>query len=150
MKNKPKIFYLDFIRALSMIIIVTYHFYAHFAENNIAGFRVIFSDGKWGLIGVAMFFMISGAALMFNYQEGIEIKTYAKKRFRGIYPMFWIAFSISFLINYFINKGYDHTIPIYRIIPHAVAVVWLLLYTCAVALSAYAGSASNSYLSNRS
>ena len=99
-----------------MIIIVTYHFYAHFAENNIAGFRVIFSDGKWGLIGVAMFFMISGAALMFNYQEGIEIKTYAKKRFRGIYPMFWIAYISLYLILFYEAKGNITNLSPFRLI----------------------------------
>ena len=66
MEKKKKIFYLDFIRVISMIMIVTYHFYAHFAENNITGFKM-FSNGKWGMIGVTLFFMISGASLMYNY-----------------------------------------------------------------------------------
>lgn len=103
--KKEKLFYLDFIRVISMIIIVTYHFYAHFPENNITGTNIILSDGKWGLIGVALFFMISGAALMYNYQENINIKQYAIKRFVGIYPMFWIAYASLYLYMFYQMKS---------------------------------------------
>ena len=72
MEKKEKLFYLNFIRAISMIIIVTYHFFVHFAENNIVGTSII--NDKWGKIGVALFFMISGAALMYNYNEKLDIK----------------------------------------------------------------------------
>jgi len=103
--EKKKIFFLDFIRALSMLMIVTYHFYAHFPENNIVGFDTIFSSGKWGLIGVALFFMISGASLMYNYQDKLEIKKYIKKRFLGIYPMFWIAYTLIFVYVFYQAKS---------------------------------------------
>lgn len=116
MEKKQKIFYLDFIRVISMLMIVTYHFYAHFAENNIMGFNTIFSDGKWGLIGVALFFMISGAALMYNYKEKIDIKKYAKKRFVGIYPMFWIAYSLLYIYLFYLTKRNITTLPLYKLI----------------------------------
>ncbi|MCI8273614.1 MAG: acyltransferase [Clostridia bacterium] len=105
MDKKEKIFYIDFIRVLSMFMIVTYHFYAHFAENNIVGTNTIFSNGKWGIIGVALFFMISGASLMYNYKEKLELKQYIKKRFVGIYPMFWIAYGALFIYLFYMNKG---------------------------------------------
>ncbi len=103
--KKQKIFYLDFIRVISMILIVTYHFYCHFAENNIVGTDTIFSSGKWGMMGVALFFMISGAALMYNYQEEINFKKYAIKRFTGIYPMFWIAYASLYLFLFYQAKA---------------------------------------------
>lgn len=104
MEKKKKIFYIDFIRVISMLMIVTYHFFAHFPENNIVGANIIFSNGKWGLIGVALFFMISGASLMYNYKEKLEIKSYAKKRFIGIYPMFWIAYISIFIYIFYCSK----------------------------------------------
>lgn len=88
-----------------MILIVTYHFYCHFAENNIIGTDTIFSSGKWGMIGVALFFMISGGALMYNYQENLDIKKYAVKRFVGIYPMFWITYVALYLFMFYEIKG---------------------------------------------
>ena len=119
--KKEKIFYLDFIRVLSMIMIVTYHFYAHFPENNITGTNIIFSDGKWGMIGVALFFMISGAALMYNYQERLDIKQYAIKRFTGIYPMFWIAYASLYLYMFYQMKSNITGLSPFRLIFSVVA-----------------------------
>ena len=67
MEKKKRVFYIEFIRVISMIIIVTYHFFVHFAENNIKGIDI--TNGTWGVIGVTLFFMISGASLMYNYKE---------------------------------------------------------------------------------
>ena len=103
MEKKKKIFYLDFIRTVSMIIIVTYHFFVHFAENNITWIKIL-SNGKWGMIGVTLFFMISGASLIYNYGEKINIKEYAKKRFLGIYPMFWLAYIFTFVYIFYGSK----------------------------------------------
>lgn len=114
--KKQKIFYLDFIRVLSMFMIVTYHFYAHFAENNITGTVVPFASGKWGIIGVALFFMISGASLMYNYGEQIDIKKYFVKRFLGIFPMFWLAYATLFIYLFYQSKGVPTAAPLYRLI----------------------------------
>ena len=114
MEKKKKIFYLDFIRVISMLMIVTYHFYVHFAENNITGIK-IFSNGKWGMIGVTLFFMISGASLMYNYGENIDIKKYAKKRFLGIYPMFWIAYTLVFIYIFYGCKKIIWDLPTYKL-----------------------------------
>jgi peptidoglycan/LPS O-acetylase OafA/YrhL len=115
-RKKEKLFYLDFIRVISMLMIVTYHFYAHFSENNITGFKTLFSSGKWGLIGVTLFFMVSGASLMYNYEETIDIKQYMKKRFLGIYPMFWIAYTVLFIYLFYINKSNIWGLPAYKLI----------------------------------
>lgn len=114
MERKKKIFYLDFIRVISMLMIVTYHFYVHFAENNITGIK-IFSNDKWGMIGVTLFFMISGASLMYNYGEKIDIKKYAKNRFLGIYPMFWIAYILVFIYIFYGCKRLIWNLPIYKL-----------------------------------
>ena len=116
MEKKKKIFYLDFIRVLSMLMIVTYHFYAHFPANNIVGFNTIFSNGKWGLMGVALFFMISGASLMYNYKDKLEIKSYMKKRFLSIYPMFWIAYTLVFIYIFYVSKTNIWGLPAYKMI----------------------------------
>ena len=108
--EKKRIFYLDFIRAIAMFIIVNYHF---FVENHLE--IKVLSDGMWGIIGVAMFFMISGASLMYQYREKLELKNYFKKRFLGIYPMFWIAYSLVFLYIFYTYKGFFLDLPIYKL-----------------------------------
>lgn len=115
MEKKKRIFYLNFIRAISMLIIVTYHFNVHLAENNIQCIK-IFSNGRLGMIGVTLFFMISGAALMYNYGENIGLKHYFKKRFLGIYPMFWIAYILVFTYIFYGSKKTIWNLPIYKLI----------------------------------
>lgn len=103
MERKKRLFYLDFIRVISMVIIVTYHFFAHFPENNITG--VIITNDTWGKVGVAMFFMLSGASLMYNYKDKLSLKEYAVKRFKGIYPMFWIAYGLLYIYLFLATKN---------------------------------------------
>ena len=113
--KKERIFYLDFVRVISMFIIVTYHFYAHFAENQIEGWQVL-SKGIWGIVGVTLFFMISGASLMYNYNEDFSLKKYFKKRFLGIYPMFWIAYILLFSYIFYQTKAIPNgDIPLWRL-----------------------------------
>jgi len=58
--------------------------------------------GDWG---VSLFFIISGAALMYVYQEKLEYKRFYKKRFESLYPMFWMAYIIAFIGLFYLNKG---------------------------------------------
>lgn len=111
--KKERIFYLDFIRALSIIIIVTYHFAVHFSNQLVP--LNFFRSGKWGLLGVALFFMISGASLQYNYSDITDLKTYYKKRFLGIYPVFWTSYSLIFLFTFWKNKGFFIGLPIYKL-----------------------------------
>ncbi len=115
MEKNKKVFYFDFIRVVSTVIIVTYHFFAHFDENGIMGMRFL-SNEKWGMIGVTLFFMLSGASLMHNYGKKLDIKKYALKRFLGIYPMFWIAYIGIFTYNFYSCKILMWNIPKYKIL----------------------------------
>ncbi|WEV72339.1 acyltransferase [Bifidobacterium sp. ESL0790] len=95
-KRKPRLFYLDWVRALSVILIVITHF-----DNTYPSVRHIFFNTPFGIyigdLGVSQFFIISGAALMYNYEdsEHLNLKIFYWKRFKSIYPMFWIAFIIA-------------------------------------------------------
>lgn len=107
MEKKERIFYLDFIRALSVIMIVTFHFNCSLGTVGISGFNKIFANftnGDWGATGVILFFIISGVVLMHSNKEKIELKKYYEKRFLRIYPMFWIAYTTLFLYNFYCNK----------------------------------------------
>lgn len=76
MEKKKRIFYLNFIRVLSMIIIVTYHFFVHLVNNGMIKEGIIFANGKWGLIGVTLFFMISRCS--------IDVQLWRKVRYKAI------------------------------------------------------------------
>lgn len=106
-ENKDRLFYLDFIRALSVLSIVIFHFNCSISQRSIGTTKIFFDtypNGCLGTIGVSLFFIISGAALMHTYQNQFRIKTYIKKRFLSIYPMFWTAYAFVFL--YYFYKYY--------------------------------------------
>lgn len=48
-------------------------------------------NGNLGQIGVSLFFILSGASLMYNYSENFSLKKFYKKRWLAIFPMYYIA-----------------------------------------------------------
>jgi peptidoglycan/LPS O-acetylase OafA/YrhL len=95
-------FSLDFVRGLSVLLIIFFHY-------NCATVRIIsneltlFSYYRYaGIIGVSMFFILSGAALTLSTQNNYSIVSFYKKRFMAIFPLFWatyifIVFAISII-----------------------------------------------------
>ena len=107
--KKERLFYLDFVRAIAVISILITHFNARYLYLSPpmpekAVLTTTVSNIYIGSWGVSLFFIISGAALMYVYQERIEIKKFYKKRFLSIYPMFWIAYIVAFFYLFYTNK----------------------------------------------
>lgn len=108
--KSERLFYLDFIRAVAAVSIVLTHFNARYLMLNppmpekavitasVGGIYI----GNWG---VSLFFIISGAALMYVYGERCELKKFYKKRFLSLYPMFWIAYILAFFLLFYIDKA---------------------------------------------
>lgn len=123
--KSERIFYLDFIRVLSMILIVVYHFDCSLVGHAIQGHQIslgFIPISDLGTTGVSLFFIISGAALMNTYKNDFSIKHYFCKRFISIYPMFWLAYFIAFAFLYFYH--FFHS-PINHINPEK----WTFLLT---------------------
>ena len=102
--KRERIFYLDFIRALAVILILLTHYNALFLNMNpqpldkvVITYRIC--NLYIGDFGVSLFFIISGAALMYVYEEHCDLLKFYKKRVAAIYPMFWIAYVITFFIQ---------------------------------------------------
>jgi len=112
--KKERLFYLDFIRSISILSIVIYHINVYMTMHNIKGdyiFKISYANVDLGNIGVGLFFVISGAALMYTYEEKFFLKEYFKKRFLALYPMFWIAYSVTFLCLFYKYKSLNHSAP---------------------------------------
>ena len=112
MKNE-RVRYIDLIRLFACICILVIHFNA-----SVSGFdkwqcfyypNSIVPNSYFGAylgdIGVSLFFMISGASLMLS-NEHTPLKTFFRKRFFNIYPMYWIAFGTTTLLSFLINKSF--------------------------------------------
>lgn len=102
--KKERIFYLDFIRAFAVVAILLTHYNAlfWFMEPQMLDKVVVtisVCNIYIGEFGVSLFFIISGAALMYVYEEKCEFFKFIKKRILAIYPMFWIAYIVVFMIQ---------------------------------------------------
>lgn len=109
-KKRERLFGLDLIRAVSVLIIAFYHFnllvMRHTIQENV-NLPLKFANGDFGQLGVILFFIISGASLGIVYGEKIRIKEYLKKRWVNIYPLFYIMYSACFVYLYWKNKGFN-------------------------------------------
>lgn len=109
-EQKQRLFYLDFVRAVAVISIVITHFNARFLYfDSFAPKKTVVTTsicnvylGDWG---VSLFFILSGAALMYTYGQKCEWKQFYKKRFQSIYPMFWMAYAGYFLYLFYVNQA---------------------------------------------
>ena len=92
---KERLYGVDFIRAVCAIGIICFHYSGH----SQSAFKVLYLQpyGGWGDIFVAMFFAISGGMLYYNHPQIESLKTFYIKRWKSIYPAFYIAFFFVWL-----------------------------------------------------
>ncbi len=120
-----RLIYLDFLRILACLCIITVHFnatvsgYANgiFVYNNSVIPNHYFGNLSLGDIGVSFFFMISGASLQYVYPEGCRpLKKYYFKRAMAIYPAFWIAFAAFTTFDFIWSGGLLPDIPLQKLL----------------------------------
>lgn len=102
---RERVFYLDFIRAISICLIIIFHFDRHASDLNISDNPIFGTDFELlGRIGVSLFIILSGASLMLNTRERFDVKKFYKKRFFSIYPLFWVAYATTFLCLFLLSR----------------------------------------------
>ncbi len=105
--KRQRIFAFDLIRILAMIFIIVFHYNTYLVECKIDASPLLFvqyANGTMGTIGVSLFFILSGASLMYVYQDRLVWKEYLKKRFLSIYPIYWIAYAAVFSYFYILHR----------------------------------------------
>lgn len=84
----------DFIRVISTMGIVIYHYCCHLNDKRFLPLYA-HANGSWGSTLVTVFFMLSGALLYYHYSESLNIftlKYYYYKRWKSIFPMYYLAY----------------------------------------------------------
>lgn len=104
---KQRLFWPDLIRAVACVCVVLCHFNAAVSENFTIEQGIGWNfplDIYIGTVGVNLFFMISGAMLMYvRMSRGKEkLFRFYKKRFLTIYPMYWIVYFIAISVSFFV------------------------------------------------
>lgn len=94
METKEKLISIEFIRVFCAIGIILHHF----STDVSAEFKpfLSFANGSWGDVIVTVFFVISGGMLYLNNNEIPSLKKFYYKRFKSIFPMFYIVFLLLF------------------------------------------------------
>lgn len=120
--KKQRVFGLDFVRAVATVLIVMTHYNARYIMlgDQDSMKKMIVTGTTFnvyiGSLGVSLFLMISGAALMLTYENNFEKSSFYKKRFVSIYPMFWLAYIVAFFHQFYVYRGINQSIPKYNII----------------------------------
>lgn len=96
--EKEKIVSCDFVRAICAMGIIAYHFCCHLPDDVFKPFYS-FMNINWGECIVTIFFVLSGAMLYYNNKEIHSLKKFYYKRWKSIFPMFYIAYLTMFLLN---------------------------------------------------
>ncbi len=103
---------LDFIRAVATFMIVIFHFSYSFIEYAVEGrfmFFMLYANGTWGSVFVSLFFMLSGASLIYNHESMTlkDVPRFYCKRALAIFPLFYFVYIIVFISNS-LNLGTWH------------------------------------------
>ena len=118
--KKERLKYVDVLRVIAMISVFTVHYTRALESSGIGTGNKILPDFVFGAylgsFGVAIFFILSGIYLMYTYNDMFELKSYIKKRFLGVYPMFWICYILVFLYYFYVRRGNTFTAPNWTII----------------------------------
>ncbi len=98
-ERRERIVSIDFIRAVCAIGIIIFHFSCHLNENCPIRLLYEFANGSFGNVFVNVFFIVSGAMLYYNNSTISNYKVFYYKRFKSIFPMFYIAYIPFYLIS---------------------------------------------------
>lgn len=108
---------LDFVRAISVLGIVAFHFYVHSSSEQ--KLFLIHTNGAWGGTLNYLFFTLSGLVLHTKYgpQEKLDLRTFYYKRWKATMPAYLLVFCAAFLIQV-IKRGQFFYLPIpkYRLL----------------------------------
>ena len=85
---------LDALRGLAVLMVVTFHLSMPF-NTNPATVNVF----RFGLLGVDLFFIISGFVITMSINNVKNGKEFIVNRFARLYPTYWVCLTLSFLLR---------------------------------------------------
>lgn len=113
--RKERLYYLDLIKLIAVAAVFMIHYKKALESSGISFSNQILPETVFslylGAYGVSLFFIVSGAVLMYMYGDrNIDLGVYFKKRFLGIYPMFWLAFALFFVVKWLCQPHFERGI----------------------------------------
>ena len=115
--DQGRLFYLDAIRVLAIVLIVLYHFNiqvrAQAADSSVVGSMTVFRQ-MMGDLGVTLFIIISGASLGLTSAKWKGAGEFYLKRALAIYPPFWTAWLSAALVLFWLSGSWPGSGPTWK------------------------------------
>ena len=92
--------YLDLLRVIALGSVICFHYlFSGISKGNIKAieFSSFAPIAQYGYLGVELFFMISGFVIL--YSTNRSAGEFVRKRFLRLYPMFWMAIILIYLVT---------------------------------------------------
>ncbi|HIP32687.1 MAG TPA: acyltransferase [Crocinitomicaceae bacterium] len=97
-----RILELDALRGIAALLVVFFHYTIHREESTL-GFKL-------GTTGVDLFFIISGFVILMSLSRIKSAKHFVFNRLVRLYPAYWAAVTITFLVSNYIDFGVNSDI----------------------------------------
>jgi peptidoglycan/LPS O-acetylase OafA/YrhL len=111
-RKAPIRFYeLDLLRFVAALSVVFYHYtYRGYAADNFTPipFLSLGRITRYGYLGVELFFLISGYVVLLSAQ-GKTVRQFFLSRVTRLYPAFWVACTITFVVKFIWGSGLPST-----------------------------------------
>jgi len=99
-KSNKRIDGIDFARGSCTIGIIIFHFFGY-SHSNLRNFFLKSANSTYGFMFVTSFFSISGAVLYYNYPKITSLKIFYYKRWKSIFPSYYVCFLYFYMKNVF-------------------------------------------------
>ena len=108
---------LDVVRLAALLPVLCYHYCIEAARLGFAVPTALIGRGMadWVELGLAWFFLLSGAALCLQWQGRFALRRYLAGRAAATYPAFWLGFAALFVYGEVLH-GNNADIPRWRVI----------------------------------
>lgn len=99
MSNKTtRIEFLDAARGIAACLVLIFHATLKIVPNDVAQAYVYFDPG---VVGVMLFFLVSGFVIPFSLERTGSIRNFAISRVFRIYPLYWFVFFVNLSLVFF-------------------------------------------------
>lgn len=92
-----RLFYLDFIRTIAILLIIFFHYNVWLKEIVSSDMVLLQSFDLAGSTGVSLFVILSGASLMASSKNRFTAIDFYKKRWLAIFPLFYVSYLATLL-----------------------------------------------------
>ncbi len=111
--TSSRFFSIDLIKVVGLLCIIGTHFNLFLISSGSASSPLFWCDVSYfpasqlNVAAVSAFIIVSGSGLMWSTRDRFVARTFFKKRFLAIFPLFWLSYIFVVCVGVFVSKGYS-------------------------------------------